>query len=99
MATGEAIVEKALTQLKSTITEEDDRTFFDTRLADIWREARIIEQELAGRRDLRYMKRLEPYLQTLEGYASVLEVICQGYPPMAFIWVNIISSSFHEVIN
>ena len=88
MATGQDIVLRALTQMKSTLTDVDKRMFSDTSAADVWREARTIEKELRGRRELRYMKRIAPYLDTLESYAGVLEVFCQGYSPMAFVWVN-----------
>ena len=87
MATGEAIVKKALDQLKSSLTTEDVRTFSNTSLEDLWREARKIEKEQADRRDLRFMRRLEPLLRSLESYAGVIEVLCQGYSPMAFVWV------------
>ena len=88
MATGEAIVQKALDQLKSSVTTEDVRTFFNTSLEDVWREARKIEKEQADRRDLRFMRRVEPLLRSLESYAGVIEVLCQGYSPMAFVWVR-----------
>ena len=88
MATGEAIVKKALDQLKSSLTTEDVRTFSNTSLADLWREARKIEKEQADRRDLQSMRRIEPLLRTLESYAGVIEVLCQGYSPMAFVWVR-----------
>ena len=88
MATGEAIVKKALDQLKSSLTTEDVRTFSNTSLEDLWREARKIEKEQADRRDLRFMRRVEPLLRSLESYAGVIEVLCQGYSPMAFVWVR-----------
>ena len=88
MATGQAIVDTALKQLRSTLIGTDDRTFYNTRLEDVWREARDIEKELGDRRELQYMQRIEPYLKSLEGYAGVLEVFVQGYPPMAFVWVS-----------
>ena len=88
MATGEAIVKKALDQLKSSLTTEDVRTFSNTSLEDVWREARKIEKDQADRRDLRFMRRVEPLLRTLESYAGVIEVLCQGYSPMAFVWVR-----------
>ncbi len=87
MATGEAIVRKAFDHLKSTITPEDIRMFSNTSLEDLWREARKVEQEQGARMDLRFMRRLEPFLRSLESYAGVIEVFCQGYSPMAFVWV------------
>lgn len=88
MATGEAIVTKALDQLKSTLTPEDVRMFSNTSLEGLWTEARKVEQEQGARLELRFMRRLEPFLRSLESYASVIEVFCQGYAPMAFVWVR-----------
>ena len=81
-------MKKALDQLKSSLTTEDVRTFSNTSLEDVWREARKIEKDQADRRDLRFMRRVEPLLRTLESYAGVIEVLCQGYSPMAFVWVR-----------
>ena len=88
MATGEAIVKRALDQLKLSVTSEDVRSFSNTSLEDLWREAHKIENEQAARLDLRFMRRLERFLRSLESYASVIEVFCQGYAPMAFVWVR-----------
>lgn len=88
MATAEAIVKKALDQLKSTLTAEDVRMFSNSSLEDLWREARKVENEQGARLDLRFMRRLEPFLRSLESYAGVIEVFCQGYAPMAFVWVG-----------
>ena len=88
MATGEEVVKKAVEHLKSTLTPEDVRMFSNTSLKNLWHEARKIQAEQGARQDLRFMRRIEPLLQTLESYASVIEVFCQGYSPMAFVWVR-----------
>lgn len=88
MASGEAVVLKALEDLKATVTLEDAHTFTNTSLQQIQEEAWNIEKEQAARLDLRFMRRIEPYLASLEGYAGVIEVFCQGYSPMAFVWVR-----------
>ena len=88
MATGEAIVRKALDQLKATLTPEDVRMFSNTSIEDLWREVRKVEDEQGARRDLKYMRRLERFLRSLESYAGVIEVFCQGYSTMAFVWVR-----------
>ena len=87
MAAGEAIVNKALDHLQSSINPEDVRIFSNTSLEDVWREARRIEVEQGARLDLRFMRRIEPFLRSLESYASVVEVFCQAHAPMAFVWV------------
>ena len=77
----------SLDQLKSTITPGDAHTFSDTRLEHVWRAAREIEREKGARLDLRFMRRIEPLLRSLESYAPTIEVFCQGFSPMAFVWV------------
>ena len=89
MATGQAIVTKALQTLESSITPEDARTFKDTTLEDLWRDAREIEREQGKRLALRHMDRLEQILRSLESYSSVMDSICQGFSPMAWVWVEL----------
>lgn len=87
MADGRTTVKKALDQLVSTLTPEDARAFSDTRLEDVWRGAREIEREQGARSDLLFMRRIEPLLRSLESYAPTIEVFCQGFSLMAFVWV------------
>lgn len=89
MASGQATVTKALNNLKSSITPEDARTFKDTTLEDLWRDAREIEREQGNRLDLRHMGRIEPILKTLESYSGVVDSLCQGFSPMAWVWVEL----------
>ncbi|KAL8700479.1 MAG: hypothetical protein Q9201_005424 [Fulgogasparrea decipioides] len=86
MATGRAIVKKALDQLKLTLSPDDARYFADTTLQDLWKEARRIEYEQAQRLDMRCMRQIEGFLRTVESYSGVIEVFCQGFSPMAFVW-------------
>ena len=87
MATGRAIVKKSLDELKSTIASGDARVFSDTRLEHVWQAAREIEREQGARMDIRCTRRIEPLLRSLESYAPTIEVFCQGFSPMAFVWV------------
>lgn len=90
MATGQEIVTKALNDLKSSITPEDARTFKDATLEDLWRDAREIESEQGRRLALRHMSRIEPILRSLESYSSSIDTLCQGFSPMAWVWVDLI---------
>lgn len=90
MADGRAIVEKAVAQLSATLNKDDHRFFLDTTLEDLWKEARRTEKEQGQRMDLRFMRRIEPFVRSMESYAGPIEVFCQGFPPMAFVWVIII---------
>ena len=89
MASASDLVKKALDQFKSTLSSDDARTFMDTTYGDLWEGAREIEREQGRRMDIRFMRRIEPFLESMGSYAGVIEVFCQGYPPMAFVWVNI----------
>ena len=80
---------KALQDLKSSITTEDARTFKDTTLEDLWRDAHEIECEQGKRLALRHMDRLEQILRSLESYSSVIDSLCQGFSPMAWVWVEL----------
>ena len=88
MTAPQGTVEKAIRELKAVASADDAYTFSSTTLRDVQQEARDIEKEQAAKMDLRFMRRIEPYIESLEGYAGVLEVFCQGYPPMAFVWVK-----------
>jgi len=66
----------------------DHRDFSSTTLEDVRQAARQVEQELAARQCLRNMKRLEPFLNGLEAYSKVVEVLCNGTPYVPWIWVG-----------
>lgn len=83
MADGQAIVEKALNELKSNLTPGDARVFSDTTLEQVWKEAREIERHEGARQSLRNTRRIEPVLRSLESYAAVMDTFCQGFSPMA----------------
>lgn len=88
MASAQVLVQRALDDLNRTLKPEDARFFRDTTLDELWKEMRAIEHEQGQRLDLRCMRRLEPFLKTMESYSKVIEVFCQGYSPMAFVWVR-----------
>ncbi|EDU43054.1 conserved hypothetical protein [Pyrenophora tritici-repentis Pt-1C-BFP] len=68
-------------------SKDDQRDFADTTLRDVWEAVGEIERLLAARQCLRNMKRLEPFLNGLEAYAKVVEVLCNGTPFMPWIWL------------
>ena len=87
MASGCHIVKSALDRFKSVISSDDHRTFLDTDYKDLWEGIRAIEDEQGRRLDLRFMRRIEPFLVSMESYGPVIEVFSQGFSPMAFVWV------------
>ena len=66
----------------------DDREFSDTTLRDVRDAAKQVERQLAARQCMRNMKRLEPFLNGLEAYSKVIEVLCNGTPFLSWIWVS-----------
>ncbi|KAI1562867.1 hypothetical protein PtrEW4_009731 [Pyrenophora tritici-repentis] len=70
-------------------SKDDQRDFADTTLRDVWEAVGEIERLLAARQCLRNMKRLEPFLNGLEAYAKVVEVLCNGTPFMPWIWAPV----------
>ncbi|CAN9305431.1 unnamed protein product [Alternaria alternata] len=66
----------------------DDREFSNTTLRDVRDAAKEVERQLAARQCMRNMKRLEPFLDGLEAYSKVIEVLCNGTPFLSWIWVS-----------
>jgi uncharacterized FlgJ-related protein len=66
----------------------DDREFSDTTLRDVRDAAKQVERQLAARQCMRNMRRLEPFLNGLEAYSKVIEVLCNGTPFLSWIWVS-----------
>ncbi|PVI02267.1 hypothetical protein DM02DRAFT_702449 [Periconia macrospinosa] len=82
-------LEQAFERFESTVTTDDRRLFQDTRLEHVRNAALEIEQDLATRRSLRNMRRLQPFLQGLEHYSKAIEVLCNGTPYLSWIWAPV----------
>jgi hypothetical protein len=79
----------AFDKLEQTITIDhpfDARDFRDTTLQDVRNAAKQIEQDLAARQCLRNMRRIEPFLASLERYSKVVDVLCNGTVYLPWIW-------------
>jgi hypothetical protein len=87
---GQEIIARALDEFKGNVSPDDARTFEITSCKDVWDLARRIQDEQNERRRNQYMRRLEPLLRSLESYSSVLDAFCQGFSPMAWVWVCIL---------
>ena len=84
---GEEIIRKAVDEIRIKVSADDAENFQLTSLHDVWVCARHIEQEQIERARLQNMRRIEPILRSLESYASVIDTFCQGFSPMAWVWV------------
>lgn len=85
---GEEIIRRALDELNIQVSAEDGRAFENSNVRDVWALARRIEQEQKKRDRLQNMARIEPILRCLESYAAVIDTFCQGFSPMAWVWVS-----------
>jgi hypothetical protein len=92
---GEEVIRRALDELKTNVSIDDARLFQNTSLKDVLDLARDIQREQIERNRLRNMRRIEPVLQLLENYAAVMDTFCQGFSPMTWVWVSVVSFSRH----
>lgn len=67
---------------------EDSHNFQSSSLEDVRNAAREVERQLAARQCLRNMRRVQPFLDGLEHYSKVIEVLCNGTPYLPWIWVS-----------
>ncbi|KAK3988674.1 hypothetical protein QBC44DRAFT_328722 [Cladorrhinum sp. PSN332] len=95
----------ALADFKRTLKDDElVRSFQGTQLHHLTAEIAKIQQEQASKRRLRYMKRLDPFLKTMEEYGKVVEVFANAQDIVAFIWgpmkfLLITASSFTEALD
>jgi len=82
-------IEHAFKDLELTISPAEFRDFASTTLEDVRRAALDLERQLAARRSLRNLRRLEPLFQGLHHYSKVVEVLCNGTPFLPWIWAPI----------
>lgn len=92
---GEEVIRRALDELKTNVSIDDARLFQNTSLKDVWDLARDIEREQNERTRLQNMRRIEPVLQLLENYAAAMDTFCQGFSPMTWVWVSVVSFGRH----
>ena len=87
MATDEhTIAKEAFINLKRVLTPGDEEDFKNTSVEQVWEAAREIERQQAARFSLRNVRRIEPVIRSFESYATTLEVFCQGFPLLSFVW-------------
>ncbi|KAI8630510.1 hypothetical protein F5Y19DRAFT_48326 [Xylariaceae sp. FL1651] len=79
----------AFEELERAISPTDSQKFANTTLQDVRKSALQLEEQLATRRVLRNMRRLEPFFKGLEHYSKAVDVLCNGTPYLAWIWAPI----------
>lgn len=84
----DAAIREAFDKLTETFSSEDIGEFQSTTLQDVRNAAQAIERRQSQRQSLQNLRRIQPFLEFMQRYADVLEVICQGYSPIAWVWVS-----------
>lgn len=70
------------------LSADEESLFKLTKLEDLRIFIRDLQEEQCRQRRMSYLKRLEPFLKTMEEYGKVIEVFVNASDIVAFIWVN-----------
>lgn len=84
----QSMIQEAGIQLQTTVTSTEATSFNHTTFDDVEQALHAIEDEQAKRMSLRNLARIEPFLSWMRDYSSVLDTFCQGFSPMAWVWVH-----------
>jgi hypothetical protein len=82
------IISESFHKLKHSISDEDAHNFASTEVEDVWKAVREIDSAQRQRQSAQNLRRVEPLLKGIEKYAKVIEVLCNGTPFMAYVWVS-----------
>ena len=82
------LIELSCKRFSSEISNEDDELIRATSLDDVRVAIAQIETQLASRGSLRYLSRLNPYLDAVERYSKAVDPLCNGVPFLPYIWVS-----------
>lgn len=82
-------IKDAFTRLQDSISQDDAQEFQKTTLNDVRQAAVEVEEKMAARQNMRNMRRFETFLNGIEQYSKVLEVLCNGTPYLQWIWAPI----------
>jgi hypothetical protein len=94
--TGRSSVLQTALDFQSTVTAEDLVGFQHTTLGDVQQAIYEVEDLQAARLSLQNLRRIEPLLLWLKDYSAVMDTFCQGFSPMAFVWVRVTLKSASE---
>src|SRR5437764_142069 len=82
------MIQEACVELQTTVTNTEAASFSHTRFDDVEQALHALEDEQAKRMSLKNLARIEPFLSWMQDYSSVLHTFCQGFSPMAWVWVR-----------
>ena len=84
-------------KLKAGLTPDELREFQLTTLDDLRVQMSIIQNDQRKSKKLQYLKRLGPFLDTMEQYGKTVEVFLNLHEVVAFVWVRAIGISLGSI--
>ncbi|XDG08069.1 hypothetical protein ABKA04_007684 [Annulohypoxylon sp. FPYF3050] len=73
-------------KLNANLTQNELQDFQFTKLEDVQKAMVDLQKKQSEDKRLRYMKRLEPFLETMSEYGKVIEVFVNASEILAFVW-------------
>jgi hypothetical protein len=80
---------EAVNQFKATagLSKDELQDFQFTKLEDVQAAMITLQQRQSQSKKLRFMRRLSPFLETIEEYGKVIDIFVQTPDVLAFVWV------------
>jgi hypothetical protein len=82
---------------KAGLTPDELRDFQLTSLDDLKLQMSIIQNDQRKSKKLQYLKRLGPFLDTMEQYGKIVEVFLNLHEVVALVWVRAVSTSSRNI--
>lgn len=91
LGTAKCEFETALEDFKmnAQISPDEAKDFRFSDLNSLRSTIKQIQAEQEAKRRMRHMKRLEPFLQTMEQYGKTVDVFVNTSEVLAFVWVSV----------
>lgn len=83
-------------KMTARLTKTEEAEFQMTSLEGLQDCIRAIQQDQEKKKRMMYMKRLDPFLQTMEQYGKVIDVFVNSSELLAFIWVSVSSPASYQ---
>lgn len=88
MANGAQMIQEAGIQLRTATFNAETASFHHTTRADVEHALHAIEDKQAKSLSLMNLARIQPFISWMQDYSGVLDTFCQGFSPMAWVWVR-----------
>jgi hypothetical protein len=86
--------EQVLSQFTATLNAQQREDFKFTTLEDLRKETAAIQLKQSGSRRLMNLRRIEPFLEGMQQYATIIEVFLNTSKFVAFVWVCVSPFAF-----